>query len=102
YNFPFMAVITKSDKLTRSQQMQAKAKLSKELSEWGPRCILLFSAHNRNGRDDLLKEIGVVLEESKLASEAKPEEAPDDSANAANELPQDDVPATESDSPEDI
>lgn len=90
YNFPFMAVITKADKLNRSQQMQAKAALSKELADWGPRCIILFSAHTRYGRDEILTEIGTVLEESK-ATTAEAESAA--SADAETQTPADEVPA---------
>lgn len=63
YDFDFLAVITKSDKLTRSGQMQARQKLSKWLEQWNPRGIVLFSALNRSGRDDLLLEIGNILAE---------------------------------------
>ena len=70
YNFPFVAVITKSDKLTHSEKIKAKAKLEKWLATWSPREIILFSAVNKSGRDELLTVINQVLEESKAAEAA--------------------------------
>jgi len=79
YDMPFLAVITKADKLPRSGQMQAKQKLAKWLEPWGPQGIVLFSALKRTGRDDLLLEIGKALaappREWKTSKELADEEA---------------------------
>lgn len=61
YKIPFLAVVTKADKLTRSGQGQARQKLSKWLAKWNPEGIVLFSATSRQGRDDVLTEIGRAL-----------------------------------------
>ncbi len=79
YEMPFLAVITKADKLPRSGQMQAKQKLAKWLEAWGPEGIVLFSALKRTGRDDLLLEVGKALaapaREWKTSKELADEEA---------------------------
>lgn len=64
YDFPFLAVITKSDKLNRSQQAQKKRQLTQQLAQWNPKGVVLFSALNRSGRDELLQEVGRLLAES--------------------------------------
>lgn len=61
YEIPFMAVLTKSDKLTRSAQAQTKKKLGKWLEPYGPQNVVLFSALNRQGRDDVLRAVGAGL-----------------------------------------
>ncbi len=61
YGIPFLAVITKADKLTHSGQLQARQKWIKWLAPWNPEDILLFSALNRQGKDDVLLAIGKTL-----------------------------------------
>jgi len=63
YNFPFIAVITKSDKLTHSEKIKARNKLAKWLEAWSPHEIILFSSVNKSGRDELLTVINQVLAE---------------------------------------
>jgi GTP-binding protein len=61
YGIPFIAVLTKSDKLVRSHQAQALKKLQEELQPYGPKAVLLFSTTARLGRDELLQQIGELL-----------------------------------------
>jgi len=87
YDFPFLVVITKSDKLNRSQQAQKKRQLTQQLAPWNPKGVVLFSALNRSGRDELLIEVGRLLAESsvrdpRLAQPSEAANAPDTSADA--------------------
>lgn len=68
YKIPFLAVVTKADKLNKSAQMLAKIKLTKWLEPRGPQGVILFSATSRQGRDEVLTEINRAL--------ARPEEQP--------------------------
>lgn len=61
YEMPFLAVITKADKLNRSDQARAKKELSKWLEPWGPVNVILSSSLKRSGRDEILAEIGRML-----------------------------------------
>jgi len=63
YGIPFIAVLTKADKLTRSAQSQTWKKLAGWLEKWQPRAVVCFSALSRQGRDDVLTEIGAALSE---------------------------------------
>lgn len=59
-NIPFIAVITKADKLNHSGQIAAKRKLHFWLESWGPSDIILFSSVTRQGKDDILRAVGEV------------------------------------------
>jgi GTP-binding protein len=61
YEIPFMAVLTKADKLNRSDQAQKKRQMEKWLENWGPTDVLLFSALSRAGRQEILDAIGTHL-----------------------------------------
>jgi GTP-binding protein len=61
YEIPFLAVLTKADKLTRSAQRHKKEEMAKWLSKWQPKDVLLFSALSRDGRQDVLNAIGAAL-----------------------------------------
>lgn len=70
YKIPFLAVLTKADKLNRSGQGRARQKLSKWLEKWKPVDVVLFSATSRQGRDDVLTAIGRVLHDAGPEAEA--------------------------------
>ncbi|MGI8906225.1 MAG: ribosome biogenesis GTP-binding protein YihA/YsxC [Candidatus Sumerlaeaceae bacterium] len=61
YRIPFIAVLTKADKLVRSHQAEALQRISKELKPFQPFAIQLYSTTERNGRDELLKSIATLL-----------------------------------------
>lgn len=61
YQIPFIAVLTKIDKLTHSERLQAVKKIRAELESRNPLAIIPFSAQTRQGRDDLLQVIGPLL-----------------------------------------
>ncbi len=63
YNIPFMAVLTKADKLVRSKQTEAYRKMEQWLEDRGPVAVHLFSATTRAGREELLQTLGEVLAE---------------------------------------
>lgn len=62
YGIPFVAVLTKADKLVRSHQQQALKKLRGELEPYNPQAVLLHSTTSRTGREELLQEIQQLLE----------------------------------------
>lgn len=57
HKIPFITVITKADKLTRSAQAKTKRELAQWLQKWQPLDIILFSALSRQGRDDVLRSL---------------------------------------------
>ena len=57
YSIPFVAVLTKADKLNRSGQMKAMKQAEKALESYCPKAIELFSAETRQGRDEVLGHI---------------------------------------------
>lgn len=59
--FPFTIVATKADKLSRAQQNQMRQKLAAALKV-GADNIILTSASSGQGREDLLKRLGEVLD----------------------------------------
>lgn len=64
YGIPFVAVLTKADKLVRSKQIEARRRMEAWLEPRGPVAVHLFSTVTRQGRDELLQTIGEVLSES--------------------------------------
>ena len=91
YNFPFIAVITKADKLNRSQQMQARKKLTADLAAWEPGAVVLFSAANRQGREELLLTIGEILARENEKAAAAPD-SDDEPVNFPDDETTDDEP----------
>lgn len=69
HDIPFIAVLTKADKLTRSQQSKARAEIQKTLSLYAPIDIVLFSSTNRQGRDELLELIEKIVEQPERAKQ---------------------------------
>jgi GTP-binding protein len=61
FSIPAVAVLTKADKLPRSQQAQALHRTSEELKRYAPAGLVLFSATSRQGREELLAEIEKLL-----------------------------------------
>jgi GTP-binding protein len=61
YGIPFVAVVTKADKLARGAQAQALKKLEAEFAPYAPRAVHLFSAQTRAGRDAILGTAGDLL-----------------------------------------
>lgn len=57
HQIPFITVITKADKLTRSAQAKKKRELEQWLQKWQPLDVILFSAVSRQGRDDVLRSV---------------------------------------------
>jgi GTP-binding protein len=64
YGIPFIAVITKADKLGRGAQAQAVREFRKALEPLGPAAIHMFSAQTRQGKDELLSTIGQLSYQS--------------------------------------
>lgn len=61
YEMPFIAVLTKADKLTRSAQAQKKKEMKQWLEPWQPQDVFLFSVLKRQGRDEVLRAIKAAL-----------------------------------------
>lgn len=57
YGVSIIAVLTKADKLSRSQQAQARRKLGLSLAAYEPAAIVCSSSSSRQGREELLGEI---------------------------------------------
>ncbi len=70
YHVPIIVALTKADKLTRSRQLQAKARMEKTLAEYGPVAVICSSVPARAGRDELLNAIAGVA----LGTETNPHE----------------------------
>lgn len=60
YNVPIIAVLTKADKLSRSQQAQAKLRLQQSIARFEPAAIICASSESRQGREDLLAQIAAA------------------------------------------
>ena len=61
---PAVAVLTKADKLSRSQQMKALKETQQALEKYGPVAVELFSATSRQGREELLLRIEQLVQEA--------------------------------------
>ena len=61
YEIPFVAIITKADKLGRGAQVQAARQFKQWLEPHKPVAIHLFSTSTRQGKDDLLATIGKLV-----------------------------------------
>jgi GTP-binding protein len=61
YQIPFIAVLTKADKLSRSRQMEALREKTEELTPFCPLSVQLFSATSRQGKEELLASLGALL-----------------------------------------
>ena len=57
YGRPWIAVLTKSDKLTTTARAEAVRKLDGSLRSRGARAVLPYSASNHEGRDELWREL---------------------------------------------
>jgi GTP-binding protein len=55
---PFIAVLTKADKLSRMRQQEAMRRFQDAVAPWAPVATILFSALTRTGRDELLGLLG--------------------------------------------
>lgn len=63
YSIPFVAVLTKSDKLKRTQHAQVADEFEKRLEEYACRAVLLTSAEKREGLPELARCMQAALEE---------------------------------------
>jgi GTP-binding protein len=54
YSVPFVVVLTKADKLSRNQQAITVRSVKKEIALWGSPPVLMVSAENRQGIEELL------------------------------------------------
>jgi GTP-binding protein len=61
YCVPFIAAMTKADKLTRSQQADALRRAKQEFEPYAPIAVHLISAQSRQGREEILETIGHAL-----------------------------------------
>lgn len=61
YNIPFTLIATKADKLSKSQQVKAKAVLASSLCV-GVNDILVTSSSQKTGKEAVLQRINVLLE----------------------------------------
>ncbi|MFA6976996.1 MAG: ribosome biogenesis GTP-binding protein YihA/YsxC, partial [Mesotoga sp.] len=57
YAIPYVLVLTKADKLSKSRQQQSKKSISEEVSVWGRPPVFSVSAENRQGIEELLKTL---------------------------------------------
>lgn len=74
-SIPFVAVLTKADKLSRSRQAQALAAACRQLAPYHPVSVQLFSTISRTGREELLETLGGFLQ-SNLSEETRTKETP--------------------------
>lgn len=63
YGVPFTLIATKSDKLARSKRQQAANAAAKLLG--APPYAIPYSSENAEGREEVLKRIGAILEDAK-------------------------------------
>lgn len=57
YAIPYVLVLTKADKLSKSRQQQSKKSISEEVATWGRPPVFSVSAENRQGIEELLKTL---------------------------------------------
>jgi GTP-binding protein len=57
YAIPYVLVLTKADKLSKSRQQQSKKSICEEVSVWGRPPVFSVSAENRQGIEELLKTL---------------------------------------------
>lgn len=76
YQIPFVAVMTKADKLTRSAQATALRALRAAVEPRDPVAVHLFSAQTRQGREDVLGTIHRVLNPPAETDAADPDAGP--------------------------
>ena len=63
YNYPFIVVLTKSDKLKKMQRLERMEKLKEELAFIDGATVIPFSAETGEGADEVKKEIEKYIEE---------------------------------------
>ncbi|MBE5785482.1 MAG: YihA family ribosome biogenesis GTP-binding protein [Clostridiales bacterium] len=63
YGVPFTLIATKSDKLARSKRQQAANTAAKLLG--APPYAIPYSSENAEGREEVLKRIGAILQDAK-------------------------------------
>jgi GTP-binding protein len=61
FGIPFVAVVTKADKLARGAQAQALRRITEEFAPHAPVAVHLFSAQTRHGRDEILATAAGLL-----------------------------------------
>lgn len=61
FQVSIIAVLTKSDKLSRSQQSQAMMRLKKSLSRFEPAAIICASSQTRRGKEEILSAIDGIV-----------------------------------------
>ena len=64
YNITLIPVFTKSDKLKKQKRAARLRELKKDLSSISPERPILFSAHTREGREEVWKRIEEVIEDN--------------------------------------
>ncbi len=67
YGVPFTLIATKSDKLARSKRQQAANTAAKLLG--APPYAIPYSSENAEGREEVLKRIGAILQDAKGENE---------------------------------
>ncbi|MBQ7112761.1 MAG: YihA family ribosome biogenesis GTP-binding protein [Clostridia bacterium] len=67
YGVPFTLIATKSDKLARSKRQQAANTAAKLLG--APPYAIPYSSENAEGREEVLKRIGAILQDAKGTNE---------------------------------
>ena len=67
YGVPFTLIATKSDKLARSKRQQAANIAAKLLG--APPYAIPYSSENAEGREEVLKRIGAILQDAKGTNE---------------------------------
>ncbi len=59
YSIPFVLVLTKADKLSKSRQLQMKRSITEEVAFWGKPPVFTVSSEKRQGTEELL---GVLIQ----------------------------------------
>lgn len=61
HGVPIIVALTKADKVGHGRRLETLRACQRELAPWSPAAVLLFSALNRLGREELLAEIARLV-----------------------------------------
>jgi len=61
HGVPIIVALTKADKVGHGRRLETLRQRARELAPWNPADVLLFSAHNRLGREELLAAIAKLV-----------------------------------------
>jgi GTP-binding protein len=61
HGVPIIVALTKADKVGHGRRLETLRQRARELAPWNPADVLLFSAHTRLGREELLAAIAKLV-----------------------------------------